>query len=266
MVRTNLNHIEMIHVSTGYNERIVLSDVNLTLQPGEITCLLGPNGVGKTTLFKTLLGFLPPVSGHILINGKPVDRLSSRDFARLVAYVPQAHHTPFPYTVRDVVLFGRTVHLGVFASPRKRDRIIAERALELLEIPHLANRHFTELSGGEKQMVIIARALAQEARFMILDEPSSNLDYGNQIKVIKKIKELEKQSIGILMATHSPDHAFMLGSKAVILNNGKVFSQGRPEDVVTASALKKIYGVYVQIFDTPANGTPSRKICAPQLK
>jgi iron complex transport system ATP-binding protein len=265
MVKEVKTEIELINVSMGYHERVVLNDVNLKLQSGEITCLLGPNGVGKTTLFKTLLGFLPPISGHVVINGKSIDRLSSRDFARLVAYVPQAHHTPFPYTVRDVVLFGRTVHLNVFASPGKKDKMIADRALDLLEVSHLAERNFTELSGGERQMVIIARALAQEAKFMILDEPSSSLDYGNQIKVIKKIKELERESIGILMATHSPDHAFMLGSKAIILNEGRIFGQGTPEEIVTPSSLKEIYGVNVQIFDTPVNGSPSRKICAPNI-
>jgi iron complex transport system ATP-binding protein len=262
MVKTE---IELIGADMGYPERKVLEGVNLKLHSGEITCMLGPNGVGKTTLFKTLLGFIQPLSGQVLINRKSVSRLSAKDFARLVAYVPQAHNTPFPYLVRDVVLFGRTVHLGIFASPGKKDRMIADRALDLLEVSHLANRHFTELSGGEKQMVIIARALAQEAGFMILDEPSSNLDYGNQIRIIRKIKELEQQSIGILMATHSPDHAFMLGSNAIILHQGKVFSQGIPEEVVTVPTLKKIYGVHVQIFDTPPNGTPSRKICAPKI-
>jgi iron complex transport system ATP-binding protein len=265
MVEMDKTLIEMVNLSVGYEEKVVLHNVNLKLQSGEITCLLGPNGVGKTSLFKTLLGFLPPLSGHIAINGVSTDRLLPKDFARLVAYVPQAHHTPFPYTVRDVVLLGRTAFLNIFSSPGKKDREIADYALEILNISQLANRNFTELSGGEKQMVIIARALAQEAKFMILDEPSSSLDFGNQIKVIKKIRDLEKQSIGILMATHSPDHVFMLGAKAIILNKGKVFEQGAPEKVVTPASLKTIYGVNVQIFDTPKNGMPSRKICAPYI-
>lgn len=257
--------IEIANVSTGYDNNVVLRDVNLKLKSGEITCLLGPNGVGKTTLFKTLLGFIPPLSGKVLINGKAIRHMSPKDFAKFIAYVPQAHHTPFPYTVRDVVLFGRIAHLNIFTSPGKKDKIIADRALDLLEISYLADRYFTELSGGEKQMVIIARALAQEAGFLILDEPSSSLDYGNQIKVIKKIKDLENNAIGILMATHSPDHAFMLEANVVILNAGRVFGYGRPEDLVTTDSLKKIYGVNVQIFDTPAVDMHSRKICAPNI-
>ncbi len=257
--------IELVNVTMGYESKAVLSNVNLQLESGEITCLLGPNGVGKTTLFKTLLGFIQPTIGHILINGINLNKLSPKAYAKHVAYVPQVQHTPFPYTVKDVVLFGRTVHLGTFASPGKKDKIIAEKSLELLEVSHLAERPFTELSGGEKQMVIIARALAQEASFLILDEPSSSLDYGNQIKIIKKIKDLEKESIGILMSTHSPDHAFMLGSKAIILNDGKVYAHGSPDKIVTPDILKEIYGVNVDIFDTPANGIPSRRICAPNI-
>ncbi len=257
--------IEMKGVSLGYHQKTIVSHVDLTLRSGQVTCLLGPNGVGKTTLFKTLLGILPPLAGSIRINGKNIDQLSVNDFARLIAYVPQAHNTPFPYTVRDVVLFGRTAHLSLFASPGKNDLKIADRCLDLLEIRALADRNFTELSGGERQMVIIARALAQEASFMILDEPSSSLDYGNQIRVIKKIKELGEQSIGILMATHSPDHAFMLGADVIMLNQGGVFDCGKTENVITSSSLAEIYGVNVQIFNTPANGCPSRKVCAPTL-
>ncbi len=257
--------IELDNVTMGYHDKTVLKNVSLKLESGEITCLLGPNGVGKTTLFKTLLGFLPPISGCISINGISINNLSPKDYAKQIAYVPQAQNTPFPYTVRDVVLFGRTVHLGLFSSPGKKDKKIADKSLELLQISHLSNRNFKELSGGERQMVIIARALAQEASFLILDEPSSSLDYGNQIKIIKKIKDLEKQSIGILMSTHSPDHAFMLGSKAIILNKEKVFAKGSLDEIVTAALLKQTYGVNVQIFDTPQGSVPSRKICAPSI-
>lgn len=257
--------LDLRHTDLGYEGRVVLHDVNLSIQSGEIVCLLGPNGVGKTTLFKTILGFIKPIAGSIVIDGRNIAQFSLKDFARLVAYVPQVHHSPFPYKVRDVVLFGRTVHLGLFASPGQKDRDIANSFLELLEIGHLAERSFSELSGGERQMVIIARALTQESRFIILDEPTSNLDYGNQVRVIRKIKELRKQSVGILMATHSPDHAFMIGSKVVVMDKGLLYRYGTPEATLTEETLKQIYGVDVHVFDSPQNGTSPRKICAPVM-
>jgi iron complex transport system ATP-binding protein len=258
--------LELSHTDFGYDGRVVLHDVSLTIQTGEIVCLLGPNGVGKTTLFKTILGFIKPIAGLITIDGVDSSRFSPKDFARLVAYVPQLHHSPFPYKVRDVVLFGRTVHLSLFASPGKKDRDIADSFLELLEIAHLADRSFTELSGGERQMVIIARALTQEARFIILDEPTSNLDYGNQVRIIHKIGELRRQSVGILMSTHTPDHAFMIASKVVVVDHGKLYRCGKPETTLTPETLKQIYGVDVQVFDTPHNGISSRKVCAPLME
>ncbi len=265
MVTGTQTILNLQNVTLGYGNKKILNNISLTLHSGEIVCLLGPNGVGKTTLFKTLMGSIPPLSGSITINGTPMSSFSSRDCAKVIAYVPQVHHTPFPYTVREVVLFGRAAHLGMFSSPRRKDRMIADQSLELLDIKYLADRNYVELSGGERQMVIIARALAQKTPFIILDEPTSNLDYGNQIRVIKKIQELKQQAVGIFMSTHSPDHVFMLEAKTVMLNKGGLYDQGRSESVVTRSSLRSIYGVDVHIFDTPVNGSPSRKICAPDI-
>ncbi|ACF13420.1 ABC transporter-related protein [Chloroherpeton thalassium ATCC 35110] len=265
MVNGNGIQLEMAHADLGYDGQAILKNISLTIRSGEIVCLLGPNGVGKTTLFKTILGFIPPIAGEVSIGSVPISRFSPKDFAKLVAYVPQAHHTPFPYKVKDVVLFGRAVHLGMFGRPGKKDRAVAAQALELLEIAHLAERAFTELSGGERQMVIFARALTQQARFIILDEPTSSLDYGNQVRVIRKIKSLCNQSIGILMSTHMPDHAFMLGAKVMVMDKGQLYRFGEPDKTLTPETLKKIYGVDVQVFDTPKNGVPSRKVCAPIL-
>ena len=245
----------------GYKDKLVLEKVNFGISSGEIICILGPNGVGKTTLFKTILGFIPPIQGEILLNGRNIADFAPREFAKMVAYVPQSHAIPFPYKVKDVVLFGRTVHLGMFQSPGRHDKRIALEAMELLEIRHLADRSFTELSGGERQMVIFARALAQEARFIILDEPTSNLDYGNQVRVIRKINELKKQSVGILMATHSPDHAFMVASKVIMIHDGVLYKSGIPNATITSENLKNIYGIDVNVFDT----CECRKVCVPVI-
>jgi len=264
MVESQNVKLEFIEACLGYQNREVLSKVNTVIEPGEITCLLGPNGVGKTTLFKTLLGFIPAISGQVLLNGKAIQSYTSKQIAHKIAYVPQAHNTPFPYQVIDVVLFGRTAHLSVFGSPQKHDREIAYANLETLGIAHLAHRAFSELSGGERQMVIIARALTQEASFIILDEPTSNLDYGNKVKIIQTIRNLKEKSIGILMATHSPNHAFMLGSKVILFDRGFLYRSGYPENTVTNETLEKIYGVKVQVFDmSGAFESINYKLCTP---
>jgi iron complex transport system ATP-binding protein len=260
MVRKPPVVFEFRRADLGYGHHKVLSDLNLTIASHSVTCLLGPNGIGKTTLFRSLLGFLPPLKGEIRLNGQNIAHYKPRSLARHVAYVPQAHHTPFPYKVLDVVLFGRTAHLGYFGKPGHRDRILAEENLDLLDIRHLSERPFPELSGGERQLVLIARALTQEASFLILDEPTSNLDYGNQCRVLQKIRSLEDQSVGILMATHSPDHALMIGSQVIILGEDRLCQTGLPEEMLTPETLKQTYGVDIHFFDTP-----SRKICVPMM-
>ncbi|HWR02065.1 MAG TPA: ABC transporter ATP-binding protein [Chlorobaculum sp.] len=255
--------LQMKGAGLGYNGRAIVDDVDLEIRSGDILCLLGQNGAGKTTLFRTMLGFIRPVYGTISVDGMDLSRLSPKEVAGFVSYVPQSYAMPFSYKVRDVVLFGRTAHLGMFSAPGRKDRSIAMECLEILDMAHLAERSFNELSGGERQMVVIARALAQEARFMILDEPASNLDYGNQVRVIRKIRELARRSIGILMATHHPDHAFMVASRVAVLSNGRLGHNGHSGEMLTPETLKSIYGVDVQVFDAPDDGFGIRKVCAP---
>jgi iron complex transport system ATP-binding protein len=266
MVKAREQSIAIRKAGLGYNGKAILDDVDLEIAPGEIICLLGQNGAGKTTLFRTMLGFIAPLRGSVTLAGREVSRLSPREIARIVSYVPQSYAMPFAYSVSDVVLFGRSAHLRLFASLGSRDRQIAAECLDLLEIAHLAGRPFNELSGGERQMVVIARALAQEARFMILDEPASNLDYGNQVRVIRKVRELAGRSIGILMATHHPDHAFMAASRVAVLSGGRLSHDGSPEAMLTPETLRSLYGVEVQVFDTPQNGHASRRVCAPVVE
>jgi len=266
MVKLQEQSIALRNAGLGYNGRVILDGIELEIRPGDLVCLLGQNGAGKTTLFRTMLGFLAPVYGSVTLAGREVSRLSPREIARIVSYVPQSYAMPFAYSVSDVVLFGRSAHLGLFASPGARDRRVAAECLDLLGIAHLAGRAFNELSGGERQMVILARALSQEARFMILDEPASNLDYGNQVRVLQKVKELAGRDIGILMATHHPDHAFMAASRVAVLSGGRLSYNGSPEATLTPETLRSLYGVEVQVFDTPQNGHASRRVCAPVVE
>lgn len=258
--------LEITDITLGYGSKTILSHINLTVTTGDIVCLLGPNGAGKTTLFKAILGFLAPQSGNIFFDGKSVSQWNHRQFAQHIAYIPQAHSTPFPYSVQDVVLFGRTAHLGMFESPGKKDRFIADECIDLLGIAHLRNNSFPQLSGGEQQLVIIARALAQQPRFLVMDEPTSNLDFGNQVKVLKKINELKRNDMGILMSTHSPDHAFLCDAKALIIHQGNLVKYGDSESIITEKQLKNVYGVDVHIFESPQKDTVlGRKVCVPMI-
>ncbi len=258
--------LEVQDVSCGYAGKTIVSGISLAMQAGDSLCLLGPNGVGKTTFFKTLLGLLKVKSGKILFNGEDINQWSRRTFAQKVGYVPQVHTPPFPFKVLDVVVMGRTSHIGVFSSPTTKDRKIAQEALEILSIIHLQERTYTELSGGERQLVMIARALAQQPEILIMDEPTSNLDFGNQIKVLRQIRRLTKESnLGVIMTTHFPDHAFLCASKVAVMGKNHSFVTGTPEDVITDEVLERTYGVAVKVMETGEQMGENLKICVPVL-
>lgn len=253
-------------VACGYGGRTVLRDLSLTVATGEILCILGPNGVGKTTLFKTLLGLLDLHGGDITVEGESVQKWSRKRFASVIGYVPQSHTPPFPFSVLDVVTMGRTVHLAMFASPSKEDRRIAEQALQTLGIGSLRHRIYTELSGGERQMVLIARALAQQPRFLIMDEPTSHLDFGNQVRVLQQVNQLASLGIGVIMTSHSPDHAFLCSTRVVLIQRHGAFKTGAAEEVITEENLQATYGVNVRISTvTDETGAPIRA-CVPLME
>ncbi len=259
--------LQINNAECGYSKRTILKDISFEIEEGDILCILGPNGVGKTTLFKTILGFLKLKGGSILLDGQDINKWSRRDFAKAIGYVPQTHTPPFPYKVKEVVVMGRTAHLGIFSSPSSKDYEIAEEVMDLLGISHLADRIYTEVSGGERQLVLIARALAQEPKILVMDEPTSNLDYGNQIRVLRHIKELSNRNIGIIMTSHFPDHAFMASTMVLAINNGEEYSIGTSEEVVTSQLLQKIYNICVQI-DTVVDKVNNDilKVCVPIFK
>ena len=243
----------------GYGAHVVGRDVDIDVLAGEIFCLLGPNGSGKTTLFKTLLGLLPAQAGEVFIGGTPLARLARREIARCLAYVPQAHTAHFPFRVVDMVVMGRTARLGPFAAPTAEDRRRADEALALLGIAHLAERNYTRISGGQRQLTLLARALVQDAPAIIMDEPTASLDFGNQVMVLLQVKRLAARGLAVLLSTHDPDHAFSIATRVGLLGAGRLIDQGAPLAVLTADRLKSVYGIEVTI-DRLAGG---RTVCSP---
>ena len=235
----------------GFPGRTVGHDVSFTLGAGEVLCVLGPNGGGKTTLFRTLLGLLEPHGGSVQVDGAPLRSLGRTEIARRIGYVPQGHTAYFAFTVREFVLMGRTAHLGVFASPGKNDLAVAERALESLGIAPLADKPVTEISGGERQLALVARALAQEPKLLVLDEPTASLDFGNQVRVLQRIGALARSGISILFSSHDPDHAFLCAQRALLLAEGRVLEIGAPRDVIRPDTLERMYRVSVQVLPLP---------------
>jgi iron complex transport system ATP-binding protein len=245
----------------GYRDREIGHAVSLSLAEGEVLALLGANGAGKTTLFKTMLGLLPVKAGEVTLDGKPLSAGSRRERALRIAYVPQAHAAPFPFTVRDVVLMGRAAHLRAFAMPGERDRAIADAALESLGITGLADTPCTEISGGERQLALIARALAQQARIIVMDEPTANLDYGNQMRLLAHIRTLAGKGLAIVLSTHNPDHALQVADRVALLKDGTLMALGAPAETLTPQRLKDIYGIDVVIGRVEGS---EALVCAPR--
>jgi iron complex transport system ATP-binding protein len=226
-------------LSIGYRGHLVGTGISLALEPGEVLCLLGPNGAGKTTLFRTLLGLQRPLGGAVLLDGQPVARMRPIEIARAMAYVPQAHVTEFSYTVLDVVLMGRTARLKPFASPGPADEKIARDKLASLGIGELAEHDYTRVSGGQRQLALIARSLAQEAAILVMDEPTASLDFGNQTLVLGRIRQLAREGYGIVLSTHDPDHALLVASRVAIIADGGLRAVGAPHEVAAACACRR---------------------------
>jgi len=257
--------LELRNVDCGYGkDRSVLEDVNFTVESGEICVLLGPNGAGKTTLFRSILRLLPLQSGQICVDGEDIGKWSFRKRAEYMAYVSQFHVPPFPYEAMDVVLLGRLSSVGYFGQPTKDDRRIAEAAMEDMGVLHLRNKPYTEISGGERQLVMIARALAQAPSFLIMDEPTANLDYGNMVRVINKILSLKGKGLGVIMTTHWPDQAFMCDSKVVLLQRNNPLKFGDAADVITEANLLDAYGVRVRVVEFFNESGRLVRLCSPE--
>lgn len=250
----------------GYGKKAIGSNINLTVSTGEILCLLGPNGCGKTTLFRTLLGLLKPLAGNVTIDGDPLTQLSRPQVAQRIAYVPQSHTPPFPYDAIDIVLMGRSSRLGVFSQPSSADRDKALQAMHSLGIESLAHTDYTTLSAGQRQLVLIARALTQESRLIVMDEPTASLDFGNQAIVLDRIAAIagaaQASGQGIVMSTHDPDQAFALNANVALMKSGTIVANGPTQQTLTSDRLSEVYGIEVTV-QTTDNGVP---VCIPSLR
>ena len=231
------------NLSCGHDRRVVLEDIGFTLESGELLCVLGPNGAGKSTLFRTLLGLLPALRGEVLLDGVPLARLNERERARLVAYVPQSTHPAFAFSVLDMVLMGRTCRLPAFGRPGPGDRAAALEALEIMGMAALAHRPFTECSGGERQLVLCARALAQGSPVLVMDEPAAGLDFGNALRMTAHLRGLADRGHLLLLSTHNPETALRCADRVLLLHEGRMAGFGKPEALLDEDMVFRLYGV-----------------------
>lgn len=252
--------MEVKNISFSYEKDSpeIFENITFNIEKGDILCILGPNGIGKTTLIKCLNGLHEINNGEILLNKKNIKTLSFKEISKMIGYIPQGHIPSFPFLVFDVVLMGRTPYINLSAAPKEKDLTITENALKNIGIYHLKDKPYTNLSGGERQLVFLARVLAQEPDILILDEPTSHLDFGNQIKLLEILENLSKLGLAIVMSSHFPDHAFIACNKVAIMKNKKFIDFGTPEDVITEENLKKAYGINVKLINFE-----DRKVCIP---
>jgi iron complex transport system ATP-binding protein len=254
--------IDMQGLSFSYRHHEVLSGIDLAVTEGSVLALLGPNGSGKTTLLKLMIGLLKPARGNIRFNGRDIHAMSHQELARQVAYVPQVHKEAFAYRVFDVVLMGRMPHKAFFSRYGKVDIKIAAEALSKLGIEHLAERPYTEISGGERQLTLIARAMAQEARVFVMDEPTNGLDYGNQVRLLERLNALSANGYTFVFSTHHPDHAMAVADRVVMMRQGFIAHDGVVADTVTQASLLDLYNVDVRMFQVVEGVC----VCVPALR
>lgn len=255
--------IELKDVGFSYGERRVLKGISFSAGAGELIALLGPNGAGKSTLMRCLLGFLKSYAGTIFVDGQDIHTMSRAALSSRIAYIPQSSPMTFNYTVLDMVLMGVTGSIGVLGTPGAAQELRAKEILESLGIESLAGRGFEELSGGERQLVLLARALVQDARILVMDEPTANLDYGNQNRVMERVTELSAQGYTILFSTHDPNQALLYASRALTLWDGQILTDGPPERALTEETLRTLYGIAVRRC-TLSTGDGGMTVCVPR--
>lgn len=254
--------LEARNLTFAYGDHLVLDDISFSLNEGEMIAVLGANGAGKSTMFRCLLGLFRNYKGEVFYNDKSVLEMSRRELAKNAAYIPQAEIPVFNYTVQDTVLMGTTGSLSPVSSPKAEQLTITNDAMAALGIDQLADRGIQEISGGERQLAFLARALAQQSGLFVMDEPTANLDYGNQQLVLKYVKKLTEQGYTVLMSTHNPEHALQYATKVMILKDRKLYAYGDVAEVLTEETIEQVYGMKVVIIHQEIDGKEIRS-CIP---
>jgi iron complex transport system ATP-binding protein len=251
--------LSIINGGFGYTDTYLFKNINLTVGDHEILAILGPNGIGKTTLLKCMMNMLSWKEGKALLNNVDLSVLPRKEFWKKVAYVPQVKSSAFHISAREMVLLGRSAHIPMFSQPKQNDEEITDRVMKTLKISHLADRSCRTLSGGELQLVLIARALAAEPEILIMDEPESNLDYYNQLLILNRIQELS-QTISCVINTHYPEHALRISHHALLFTGKSKSIYGKTDEIITEKNLRDAFHVNVMIGDIPGTtstiGTP----------
>lgn len=261
--------LDVMNASFSYGSGDIFRRISFSVRAGEIFCLLGPNGCGKTTLLDCMLGSLKLKTGDIRLDGKTIGRMRPGELARAIAYVPQKHDRTFPYTVQDIVKMGRAAYIGLFGAPSRADEKAALEALEAVGMAHLRHRPYTQISGGESQLVMIARALAQATPMIIMDEPTAHLDFRHELVIMETVARLVREKgIAIIMATHFPNHAFYfqnngVATRVALLHEGSFLAAGAPGDILSERNMELLYGVRAKLLTCEAGSAGTMKQIIP---
>ena len=239
----------------------IVHGVSFDIDAGEFTCIIGANGCGKTTTLKALMGLIPAWSGSVNLEGENIAGMPERELAKHFAYIPQAHTPPFPFSVADVVLMGRTPYINKLAQVTSHDKEVAYQSLSMLGIEHLASQAYTNLSGGQQQLVLIARALTQQSDILVMDEPTAALDFGNQHLVLSRMKMLSEMGKAVIMVTHDPDHALYCSGRVIVMEDGLVVMDGTTQECITSEVLNKIYGLDARVIEVEVEPGRTERVC-----
>ena len=254
--------IDVEDLSFSYGGQRVLKDISFHMDKGEFLSVLGANGVGKSTLFRCILGLLRDYTGTVRIDGSDTRELSPRQMAKLVAYIPQHTSSAYNFSVEEIVLMGATAGLSAFRSPGRAEKKRAQEAMERIGIASLRDRCFHHLSGGEQQLAILARAIVQDARVLMLDEPTASLDFGNQMLVLTQVRSLSREGYSVIQTTHNPEHAYSFSDRILALKDGAIYRYGTPKEVIVPEVIGELYSLETQVSSLYGDRV---RVCTPRV-